>query len=280
MSDQALDTCFKIEKSWFSYDQKEAVLYIDELNIEKGKLYFIVGRSGVGKSTLLEALGMMNDTVMAKSEKLNFHNSKGDVQTLISIFSDKKLLTKIRSDQYSFIFQDTNLMPNLTSGENMMLSTLVSGKDPDEVAREIKRLLPRFSLPAEVFDKKVQYLSGGQRQRLAFIRAFVSEFSVLFGDEPTGNLDPVTARKIMKILKQEIRSQHKTGVIVSHDIHLAIELADAIIYIKPSCDKLTGKEQGYISEEQVFHYTDDTWSKGNLHFDHGEAYAYLTKKLS
>lgn len=274
------NTCFDIKNAWFSYKKDEPVLHIDELHMEKGKLYFIVGKSGVGKSTLLEALGMMNDTIMPRSEIINLHNNNSSPQSLISIFNEKTLVTEIRSKEYSFIFQDTNLMPNLTSGENMMLSTLVSRKEASIIEKEIKRLLPKFNLPDEVFHKKVQYLSGGQRQRLAFIRAFVSDFSVLFGDEPTGNLDPVTARKIMKILKHEIQKQNKTGIIVSHDIHLAIELADAIIYIKPTLNKWTGKEQGYIGQEQVFQFKDGKWKKGDDSFDHGDAYAYLTKKLS
>ena len=84
----------------------------------------------------------------------------------------------------------------------------------------------------------------------------------------------------MKILKREIQKQNKTGIIVSHDIHLAIELADAIIYIKPTENKWTGKEQGYIGQEQVFHFSEGNWVKGDDGFDHGDAYAYLTKKLS
>lgn len=272
--------CFDIEIASLAYGGGRPVLQIADLCIQKGKLYFIVGRSGVGKSTLLEALGMMNRTILPSTQRLNFHDSRYKRHDLIQLFDSKKALTALRSTEYSFIFQETNLMPNLTAGENMMLSSLVSGKDPDVIAMEIRRLLPKFKLPEEVFDCQVQHLSGGQRQRLAFIRAFIAEYSVLFGDEPTGNLDPVTARDIMSILKHEITTKGKTGIIVSHDVHLAVEKADAIIYISSHEDK-EGKSYGRINGDHVFYHNDvQHWHKGSDQYDDSEVYMFLIDRLA
>ena len=272
--------CFDLNDAYFAYHSNDPVLHVDQLRLESGKIYFIVGRSGVGKSTLLEALGLMNDTVHPRTQQAVFKDSKDEVYDIDQLYRNSELATEVRSKEFSFIFQDTNLMPNLTAGENMMLSNLVSDRDSAVVERRIKMLLPKFELPPETFGKQVQHLSGGQRQRLAFIRAFVADYSVLFGDEPTGNLDPVTARNIMQVVKSEIAKYNKTCVIVSHDIHLAIEMADAIIYIKPAKDKLSGKELGFIGVNQIFTFSDGCWHKGDLRcMDHAELYQYLFDQL-
>jgi ABC-type lipoprotein export system ATPase subunit len=250
--------CFDLKNASFAYHGKEIVLHVDSLQILKGKVYFILGRSGVGKSTLLEALGLMNDTVHKNTETITLYTNDHKAVDISKIFYQKSEVTKIRSEEYSFIFQDTNLMPSLTAGENMMLSSLVSNTSYDVIKSKIEKLLKKFELP-DVFDKRVQYLSGGQRQRLAFIRAFVSEYNVLFGDEPTGNLDPVTARTIMKNLKEEIQTENKSCIIVSHDIQLAIEIADTIIYITQHKDESKKIEYGHITSENVIHKVNDEW---------------------
>lgn len=140
-------------------------------------------------------------------------------------------LDEFRKQHYSFIFQKTNLMPNFSCGENMVLPALLKGKPYTEAKTEVLEYMDSINLPRDIYDKKIVDVSGGQRQRLAFIRAMVADFSILFGDEPTGNLDPKTAYDVMGILKTHLSNHGKTGIVVSHDLALAWEYADQIIPI-------------------------------------------------
>ncbi|MBL0237823.1 MAG: ATP-binding cassette domain-containing protein [Saprospiraceae bacterium] len=98
--------------------------------------------------------------------------------------------------------------------------------------QNIKQLMHDIDLNIDLFNREVSSLSGGQKQRVAFVRSLIVESEVLFADEPTGNLDPLTSRKMMRLLKNEIVKHNRTALIVSHDIHLAMEFADIIVPIK------------------------------------------------
>lgn len=265
---------FEIKGLECTYDRQTVVLKIEDLHLQKGNLYFFIGASGVGKSTLLETLGMMNYPVYADKGDINFV-SDGQKTSLHDQWkkSDDEI-SKFRQQHFSFIFQNTNLMPHFTAGENMCYTLLLEGMKWDDAAQKVRTLMPHLSLDLDLFDRPVQQLSGGQRQRLAFVRAFVSSFDVLFGDEPTGNLDPITAQNLMKILKDYIHLHSKTAIIVSHDIPLAAQFADRIYYLK----KNENKEGGVLTQNQYFEKKDDVWYHHNIKIDGpiaSELYQYL-----
>ena len=246
---------FEISNLVCTYDQKTTVLSIPSLHLERGKIYFFIGASGVGKSTLLETLGMMNYPVMSDQGDLWF--VKDGVKKSIHEQwrkTDNELST-FRQEHFSFIFQNTNLMPHFIAGENMCYTLLLEGMSWEEASAKVKSLMPSLSLDLDLFDRPVQQLSGGQRQRLAFVRAFVSSFDVLFGDEPTGNLDPVTAAGLMNILRDYIKKNNKTAIIVSHDIPLASNFADKIFYLT----KGTDNNGGVLTQNQYFELRNEKW---------------------
>ena len=224
-----MENLFEIKNLRCSYDKQykegvsKVVLEIDELNIPRGKKVFIVGESGIGKSTILETLGMMNNTIVPDSNvKFNFYLNNGEAIDLKSLWSKNrdKELSKFRLQHYSFIFQSTNLMRNFTAYENIAFTRMLQGYGKMESFERTKQVLSELGLEHIAEDRMAQELSGGQQQRLAFARAVIPDFTVLFGDEPTGNLDPVTADEIMQIFKQItakgcaiIMSTHNTALI-------------------------------------------------------------------
>ncbi|WP_235299139.1 ABC transporter ATP-binding protein [Portibacter marinus] len=208
------------------------VLKIPNLQIPKGKLVFVLGVSGIGKSTFIETLGLMNRTIHVTEETSVKFNNGGELEEIKNIWErDNRSLSKFRNDHFSFIFQNTNLMPNFSAGENMCISMLIEGKKLSDVKEKVLEVMEKLNLDAELYDRKIQELSGGQRQRLAFVRAIIAGFNVLFGDEPTGNLDRDTGHKLMRTLKSNLSEYNRTGIIVSHDIDLALSFADIILLL-------------------------------------------------
>lgn len=255
---------FKIENLKCEYIPDKPVLDLEQLEIPRGKLIFVIGKSGIGKSTFIETLGLMNQTIVSEEDtSMRFFPSGDDgIELKDSWELPNEQLSKFRRDYFSFIFQNTNLMPNFTSGENMMMNLLIKGIPIEKAKLEVLKVMDKLSLDEEVFDKKITELSGGQKQRLAFVRAITSEFTVLFGDEPTGNLDENTANELMGVLKQLIVEDNRTGIIVSHDLKLAKAFADLIIPItveEKEIDAVVGK----IDASNIITRKHDNWCKGN-----------------
>lgn len=245
---------FNIKKLTCSYLPDQPVLKIDELTIEKGKLVFILGVSGIGKSTFIETLGLMNQTIVNTSDtEVSFYPKETAIEMKDSWAKSNDEMAFFRNQHFSFIFQNTNLMPNFTAGENMCISQLIKGKTIVEAKPKVEEIMAELNLPAEVFDKKITELSGGQRQRLAFVRAITADFSVLFGDEPTGNLDQDTAFRLMNMLKKNLQKHQSTGIIVSHDIDLSIAFADQIILLTPH----ETHKYGVIDLEKIIYRTNN-----------------------
>jgi len=259
------DTLFHIENLKCSYDQHKIVLNIERLDIKRGTLNFIIGASGIGKSTFIETIGLMNNTIYKNGQNTQLDFQHDDKKTCLTDIwnDDSEALAQFRSDNYSFIFQSTNLMSHFTAGENMCFGLLLNGKSMEESKKIVLEMMASVNLNPELFDRKIVELSGGQRQRVAFVRAFASDFEVLFCDEPTGNLDVKTAHKLMSNLKQHLKDHNKTGLIVSHDINLALKFADNIYYIKENNDNQ--ELSGELSNEQCFSRQDDDWYyKGDM----------------
>ncbi len=248
-----------------AYDAAQPVLYIEELHIPRGGVFFVLGASGIGKSTLLEILGMMNDPFLPGTAVFEY-TPKGkepiSLDKLWNASDDSR--SAFRREQYSFIFQNTNLMPNFTAGENMAYTLMLEGKSLEESREKVLSVMPELGLDTSLFDRPIHHLSGGQRQRLAFVRAFVSTFEVLFGDEPTGNLDPNTARNMMNTLTDFVHTQHKTAVLVSHDLGLASEFADRIYYLKKSEGSDAQQPRGILSNKQVLIRKNGGWEHNGI----------------
>ena len=246
---------FTIKDLHCGYAADRPVLSIEHLAIPRGEIVFVVGVSGGGKSTLIETLGLMNRTTEASGlgGSVEYVPAGGSPGNLLKLWGQgDAALSAFRQRHFSFIFQQTNLMPNFSSGENMLLTAMLAGQDKDVAEVKVRALMRRIDLPDRAFEAPIQELSGGQRQRLAFIRALVAEYEVLFGDEPTGNLDNATARQCLRLLRDELTSLHRTAVIVSHDIALAVEFADLIIPIA-LVGSPTGGRVGKVDEDRILH---------------------------
>jgi len=230
---------FSIKNLKCSYNKKNIVLNVDNLDLYAGELIFLIGESGSGKSTFLETVGLMNNTLY--SGEITFFPDKKD-----SIYEEVQFhklwlnnkqneISEIRKDHFSFIFQYTNLMENFTAYENVCMSRMIQdGEGLNETQTLARKKMREVKLPeTEVSQKTLAAnLSGGQRQRIAFVRALISDFLVLFCDEPTGNLDEENAKELMSVLKSNIEEkQNSSAIIVSHDIDLALKYADRIIVI-------------------------------------------------
>ncbi|MCD8387453.1 MAG: ATP-binding cassette domain-containing protein [Bacteroidales bacterium] len=231
---------------------------IKTLEIPTGKSVFIVGESGIGKSTMLETLGLMNDTIVRGDADSRFlFNGSIDMLSLWNT-NDDEILSDFRCKYYSFIFQSTNLMRNFTAYENAMYPRLLQGYSLQECQRKASKVFADLGLEQLTLASKAQALSGGQQQRLAFARAILPDFTVLFGDEPTGNLDSENAYRVMGILKKELEaSPGASSIIVSHDMPLAMTFGDVIVKIhKRVHEKMPGSDEtpayGLIDETSVY----------------------------
>ncbi len=218
----------------FGYKQK-VVLSIPDLRIPKSGMVFIVGPSGVGKSTLLESIGLMSNTFVDFDPLKSQFGIAGEALNPISLWRDgANQLTAIRESLFSFIFQNTNLMPNFSILENILMAANFESEDEERIIQEIKELFQKMNLPAEALDRFPYEISGGQKQRVAFVRALVGKFSILLADEPTGNLDMENSKALFQILSDHIHAQRKVAVVVTHHTELAREYGNMIIEILPT----------------------------------------------
>lgn len=246
----------------------EPVLQIEELNLYEREIVFFVGASGVGKSTLLETLGLMNNTIDFQKSGEFWFEHKNKHEDLRKIWSkSEKDLSKFRQENLSFIFQSTNLFPNLSAFENVLLTQIVEGKSYDEAAKNAKsmiyRLFPNQRDREEIVEdgKAITELSGGQRQRLAFVRAAISKYAILLADEPTGNLDWWNAKNLIEILVAKVKSEDGVTVIVTHDIDLATEYGDRIVLIRKEFRDPQDESSSYgvLNSEGIFTRDQDKW---------------------
>ena len=248
----------KIKNLHCGYAPGKPVLYVDDLNLAENEITFMLGPSGIGKSTLIEALGLINDTILDnKSSHVLFQNDQNQYVNLNELWiNNKSELETFRRNYFSFIFQNNYLMPNLSAGENMMMTLLMKGENETEAKDKILYYMDKVGLVGDLFDKKVVHLSGGQKQRLAFVRAIASPFKLLIGDEPTGNLDAMTADKLMSYATQSIRDSNRSALFVSHDINLALRYADTILLFKFIKKDV---ELGLLSDSEALKREGDKW---------------------
>ncbi|WP_225746474.1 ABC transporter ATP-binding protein [Corynebacterium sp. Marseille-P4611] len=196
-----------------------AVVALDHVSIDFGRNEFtaIMGPSGSGKSTLMHTMAGL-DSATSGSAFI------GD--TDISALNDKDI-TSLRRDRLGFIFQSFNLVPTLTAAENITLPTDIAGKDVDK--QWFEEVTNRLGL-AERLEHRPAELSGGQQQRVACARALVSRPEIIFGDEPTGNLDSNSSAEVLDILRTAVDKDNQTVVIVTHDAKAA-SYADRVVFL-------------------------------------------------
>lgn len=199
----------ELENVSYSYDNKRIVV-LNDLNyqFENGKVYAITGRSGAGKTTLLSLLsGLTNPT-----EGRILYNGE-DIRK-----ADKY---KYRSNCVGVVFQSFNLLTNLTSLENVMLSMDVSNRHFDNKKEKATELLHKVGLEDDEINRYILKLSGGQQQRVAIARALSYSPDIILADEPTGNLDLETQDEIMDIFKNLAHNEGKCVILVTHSPQVA-----------------------------------------------------------
>ena len=187
------------------------------LEVARGRLTAIMGPSGSGKSTLMHILAGLD------------RPTSGEVMLAgadITRMNDTEL-TRLRREHIGFVFQFFNLLPMLTAEENVVLPLELAGERPD---REwVDALLDATGLEARRRHRPAE-LSGGQQQRVAIPRALVSRPTVMFADEPTGNLDSHMGAEILALLRESVSSLGQTTVMVTHDAHAAA-IADRVLFL-------------------------------------------------
>ena len=204
------------------------------LDVPRGDLTAVMGPSGSGKSTLMHILAGLD------------RPTSGDVAidgTSIAALGDTEL-TKLRRKHIGFIFQFFNLLPMLTAEENVVLPLELAGRKldkawVDEVIGKVDLSDRRTHRPSE--------LSGGQQQRVAIARALISKPTVMFADEPTGNLDSHTSGEILELMRESVDAYGQTTVMVTHDARAAA-IADRVLFL---ADGLIVKELGRCSQHDV-----------------------------
>ncbi len=269
---------FEIKGLKCSYPQKgkkegKLVLSVPDLSVPMGQVTVILGMSGSGKSTLIETLGLMNRTM--EEGVVTYHHQDGKIVINRAIWDHPSQLAGIRQRHFSFIFQHDFLMPYYTPGENMMIGRLIQGHVADVscTEKDIGTRCRQIGLDPRSFSEKMPAdLSVGQRQRLSFIRAAMKDYDVLFGDEPTGNLDEANAEILLDLLVESIRPEmNRSAILVSHNIPLSVKKAGCLIVLS--------HVKGDLYEartDNVFTRQADGWMNGS-----GEVYgnAVLETKI-
>ncbi|MFX0174185.1 MAG: ABC transporter ATP-binding protein [Candidatus Hodarchaeota archaeon] len=212
--------CINLKKYYILGEVKVEALRGINMRIERGEMVSIMGPSGCGKTTLLNIIGSLDSPSSGKV----FLEGRD-----ISNASEKEL-TEIRRKSVGFIFQFYNLLPVLTSFENIELPMLIAGVPKEERQKRSLELLEKVDL-IERRDHKPDELSGGERQRVAIARSLANNPSILLADEPTGDLDTETGFTILNLLKEVNKTENQTLVLVTHDASIARQ-SNRIFHIK------------------------------------------------
>jgi putative ABC transport system ATP-binding protein len=214
------------------------------LDIEPGRLTAVMGPSGSGKSTLMHILAGLDKPTGGTVDIAGKDITK---------MNDNEL-TKLRREHIGFVFQFFNLLPMLTAEENVTLPLSIAGEKPDK--EWLEQLLKDVGLTDRRTHRPSE-LSGGQQQRVAIARALVSQPTVLFADEPTGNLDSQTSAEILDLMRESVEKRGQTTVMVTHDARAAT-IADRILFLD---DGQIVRELGRSSQADVLHMLDEVTAK-------------------
>lgn len=200
-----------VKRSFKSGDYTVNAVSDVSFSVSEGKFVSIVGKSGSGKSTLLSLLGAL-DKPSAGSIKIDGKN--------IAKMSDHKLID-YRCKTIGFVFQNYNLIPNLTALENVILPMEFANVPRKTRVARGRQLLEQVGLSKDQMERKPGRLSGGQQQRVSIARALANKPKLILADEPTGNLDTQTGKMIFNLLHELARSENTTIITVTHDMSIA-----------------------------------------------------------
>lgn len=209
----------KAENIWKSFGTLEVLRGIN-LHIEKGEVVSIVGASGAGKTTLLQILGSLD-----KPTQGSVSIDGTDINTL-----SERQLSDFRNKHIGFVFQFHQLLPEFTAIENVMLPALIGGIDQKKACNNAIELLDFLNLSHRTEHKPAE-MSGGEKQRVAIARALINKPSVVFADEPSGNLDSHNAEELQRLFFSLREKYGQTFIVVTHDMHLA-SMCDRMIQLK------------------------------------------------
>jgi lipoprotein-releasing system ATP-binding protein len=190
------------------------------ISVNKCEIVSIVGSSGAGKSTLLHILGTLD---MPDSGEIFINN------TAVHLLKGKKLAA-FRNSQIGFVFQFHHLLPEFTALENVCIPGWITGRRKKEVQDEAAKLLQLLGL-GDRLDNKPNELSGGEQQRVAVARSLINKPSIVFADEPTGNLDSKNAKELHDLFVQLREKFNQTFLIFTHNEELA-QMSDRILHMK------------------------------------------------
>jgi putative ABC transport system ATP-binding protein len=226
--------CHEIARRYGEGDTAVNALNGVSLDVEPGKLLAVMGPSGSGKSTLMHILAALDRPTSGWVEIAGVR---------LGSLSDTEI-TRIRRRHIGFVFQFFNLLPMLTAEENVLLPLSIAGEKPDpewfeSLLKEVGLTDRRKHRPSE--------LSGGQQQRVAIARALVSRPTVVFADEPTGNLDSRTSHDILELLQRSVAQYGQTMVMVTHDASAAA-IADRVLFLD---DGKIVKDLGKTSAHEI-----------------------------
>ncbi|MFM9377135.1 ABC transporter ATP-binding protein [Gordonia sp. VNK21] len=222
-------------KTYGSGDTTVHALRGVSIGFEAGQVTAIMGPSGSGKSTLMHCLAGL-DTATSGTVHI------GDVA--LDGLGDNEM-TRLRRDRIGFVFQAFNLVPTLTAAENITLPLDIAGRDVDR--QWYDSVVQRLGLQDRL-EHRPSELSGGQQQRVACARALVGRPDIIFGDEPTGNLDSRSSGEVLSILRAAVDEFGQTVVIVTHDPHAA-SYADRVVFL---ADGRFSAELAHPTADDVF----------------------------
>ena len=208
-----------VKNIYKSYEGLEVLKGVS-LEIKEGEIVSIVGTSGAGKSTLLQIMGTL---AKADSGLLKINNK------IIDSLNTNHL-SEFRNKEIGFIFQAHHLLPEFTALENVCIPTWIKGTTKKEAKNEAIKLLGSLGLADRIHHKPME-LSGGEQQRVAVARALINKPSVVFADEPSGNLDTVAAKSLHELFFKLRDEFNQTFVIVTHNRELA-KMSDRMLEMK------------------------------------------------
>jgi len=210
---------YNLNKVYGEGDTKVHALQDLSITVNKGEFLLIVGSSGSGKSTLLNMIGLLDQPTSGKI-------LIDGIET--TTLSDGKI-SEFRNHKLGFIFQFSNLLTDLTVLENVMLPRQIQGTN-GSASEDAKELLKIVGLEDQMH-KRANKISGGQAQRAAIARGLVNHPTIVLADEPTGNLDSVSAQNIVQLIKSMAKKLGQTFIVVTHDRHQFGDV-DRVITIK------------------------------------------------